>query len=662
MLEISPRLATATMTAFRIRRPIITTNGTGADTDPTVAEQLRFLNETLGKRIFRALGSAPIGGAGPKEHLDADTLLAASLTPKRIMGYPGGTWAANSLADQFRDGEGAPDDFTIFELTDNNAELSKLKLALDGALLDEWSTLPPNTKVVLDPALPAIRAVLVAQAVRVRKLTTIADVRNFVVGSTSGARAVIDYAAVSAAREVIHAKVPNVQSYNVDDSDIVKAIKAANLPLTEPAFETGVLSVVNKNVSDSKASEILAASKKLADIPDELEPQLVAAIKASQIDIDKGNIDFYLPYLLAQVDPTTGPDGTSPFGLATDGAFEVKFLEDDKSAVQVSVAAVKCAAMLYYGMTLGEELEVFNVVNYFTHKYLIRGGIEVRDARLRNDLQGYVFSDRFTDLETNRILDKTRAAERQMFYRQVFNYGRAAITEDVIVNRQYPRLWKVLMLESANYLERAQASPHPDSFVSRQKVMQAVEDLQYNLSTHCTGMANVITPLIYAELNFVIQRIFQHPEVISQIAPVGGTWWRVVERLYMEMKHARPKVTVLYNKARLGHNIIKEVADYRPASFEGDQEFSDFISTVDAFITTQSILQESLTDDLRQPDDEEEAEEAEPGAAPRGPMPGAWPGGPVPGAANGHGPMPPMPIGAPAGPGGAAAPGGEWDF
>jgi hypothetical protein len=41
--------------------------------------------------------------------------------------------------------------------------------------------------------------------------------------------------------------------------------------------------------------------------------------------------------------------------------------------IQVSATAVKCAAQLYYAMTIGDELDVFNVVNYFTHKYLIRG-------------------------------------------------------------------------------------------------------------------------------------------------------------------------------------------------------------------------------------------------------------------------------------------------
>ena len=232
-----------------------------------------------------------------------------------------------------------------------------------------------------------------------------------------------------------------------------------------------------------------------------------------------------------------------------------------------------------------------------------------------------------------------------MFYRQVFNYGNGPVTEDVIVNEEFPRLWKVLILESAKYLERAQASFNPDSYVSRQNVMQAVEDLQYNLSTHCTGMANVISPIINAELKFVIEEIFMHPEMLRKVAPEGGTWWRVVEKLCMEMTRRRPRSTVLYNKAKLGHDIIRSIADYDPSTFEDDRQFSAFISNVDAFITTQSILQDSLIDDLKADTD-----------APA--TPGAYNGN-----GNGNGYHTSMPD-APAMTGASAPQAGadEWDF
>src|SRR4029453_10094767 len=136
------------------------------------------------------------------------------------------------------------------------------------------------------------------------------------------------------------------------------------------------------------------------------------------------------------------------------------------------------------------------------------------------------------------------------------------------------------------YLERAQFSPHPDNYVSKQNVMQAVEDLQYNLSVSCVGMATVMTPLMYAELDFVVKRILGHPEVRKHIVPAGGSWWKVVEKL-AAAQGRRTRASVLHNKARLGSSLLRAVADYTPSAFEQESVFSGFISDVDAFITTQ---------------------------------------------------------------------------
>jgi hypothetical protein len=674
------RLNTAGVSAFRIRRPPITTNGFSSDVNSDVGAQLADLNQLLGKRVFKdgllTPGANFVAPAKPlpKKSLDPVEVLNEPLTPKRIFGNK--KWADDSLADRLEDAVADPGDATLSKLIDSTPDLSRLQLAFRQELTDTWSTLGADARTVLDDRYAAIRDYLVAYAYVVRNLKTVDDIKGFVLNSTAGVQNIAQYAVVGAAREIIHRRNLNVEKPNEDDSRVVKDIRAGAPSLTSPTFEAAILDIVGKLTTDSKFSDILKSAKFIGDIPEDIKPKLIRAMKSSPVTIDKSNIDDFLPYLLAEVvDSKDFADDGGVFGTGlSDDAFEVTFLEDDKSAVQVSVGAVKCAAMLYYGMIAGDELEVFNVINYFTHKYLIRGGIEILDEKLRSDLQGYVFSDKFTDPDSGRVLDKTRPAERQMFYRQVFNYGRGQVTEDLIVNHQYNRLWKVMMLESANYLERAQASLNPDSYVSRQKVMQSVEDLQYNLSTNCTGMANVITPLIYAEFNFVVKRILQHPEVVRQIAPQGGTWWRVVERLYMEMKHARPKVTVLYNKARYGSRIIEAVADYTPAAFEDDAKFSDFISLVDAFITTQSILQESLTDDLRGGDEDEDEEPSarkptswagypgdQSGHFPGVPSFPGIPGGRANGATNGHGPTP-VPIGAPSGSGEPPAPGGEWDF
>jgi hypothetical protein len=596
--------------------------------DALVQVELEELDTLLSKRVFaeperdngvNAVNAAKAAKAAhaPAAGLTLDEVLRSSLSAKHVK-EPRAIWPEGSLGDLLSKRESRDDLLMLSEVLDRSPELSQLKYSVQSNLTAYASTLDADTNIVLNYG--ALRNYLIAVATVRMGLTEVNGIRNFLQSHGLGVHSVATYAVLSAARGYIHSEHLNVQDFNLDSSSISKDLIAASLPLSASAFSSALKQVINNNLFNHKDEiELDQAAKELhLQLPVSMKPLLVKAIKASPIPVTKDNIKFLLPLLISQVrGPIELPAATPADETDSDRDFEVSYLEDTDTQLQVSASAVKCAAQLYYSMILGDELDVFEVVDWFTHKYLVRGNIEIQDSRLRDDLQMYVFSNRFPDDKTGKLLDRTRPAERQMFYRQVFNYGNAQVTDDVVVNDEFTRLWKVLMLESARYLERAQTSPNPESYVSPQNVMQAVEDLQYNLSTHCTGMASVITPLIYSELNFIIKRIFMHEEVLRQVVPAAGaTWWRVVETLYLGVRNARPKSTVLYNKAKQGHAIIKSIAEYSPASFANDTTFSDFISQVDAFITTQSILQEQLTDDLKRSGDGADAYEGdEPGAS-----------------------------------------------
>jgi len=615
---------------FRIKRPLITTGGFVSDTDPDIKKHLDELNKILGRKIF-----------DPDDSEAIQDLLSRPLTPKRI---PDG-WDDDSLVYLAKNENEEPGRVMLSEYIDSIGELSALKFAFDTNIAATWSTLDFNVKTIL--SYPAIKDYLIAFGYIIRGLEEVNGLKNFVLTSRAGSKNVANYATVSAARTVIDREKLIVPDYNVDDSKIVEEIRAAGLSLSLASFKPAVKAVINNFIFNSKEAELIKNSN-IGEIPEAIIPLLIKYIKNSTVPITAQNVNHFLPIFISQIQGTIEiPEVPEGDFEQSDQDFDVQFLEDDASQILISKSAVKCAAQLYYSMILGDELEVFNVANHLTHKYLVRKNIDLQDGRLRENLQEYVFFNRFKAPKTKKMLERTRPAERQMFYRQVFNYGSARTTDDVIVNGEFPRLWKVLMLESAKYLERAQASPHPDNFVSRQNVMQAVEDLQYNLSTHCTGMALVITPLIYSELDFVTRRIFNHPVVRRHVSPSGGSWLRVVEEIYADMRRMRPKATVVYNKAKLGHDIIRSIADYNPATFEDDKNFAAFISNVDAFITTQSILQGALTDDLKEAayDDEERQEQVG--------MNGE--------DSNGyHSSMPNMP--ATAARAGATAGSDEWDF
>jgi hypothetical protein len=657
--------------AFRIRRPLITSNGFGTDPHPTITAQLAEINELLGKRAFttgkrdirgdaleaeaaadeserkaddaeraaddarkRAKDDDGVKAAVKAEEasakaarkvaedearaarelrkaaqaymhagdlLDIDALLRVPLTPKRAVDDDP-QWADDSAARLLKDAPDYDGAMTLSEIIDSDPELSELSAEFDAALRHDLFTLSDEKRTILGGGYPSIRDYLVLYGVGVLGIDDADGLKNFVVNMSRGAARFADYATVGAAREIVKRRNLDVDDYNEDDGLFAKQVRLARLSFSGTSFEKGVLKVAGSQATDVKEVEyrrLLEEEATLA-VPEKYKARVVKAMVTWPVKATEDNVDYVVSSILAQIAEEPAAEALAPSTPEeSDKDFDVDFFEDDGEQIQVSRSSVKCASQLFYAMVVGDELDVFGVVNYFTHRYLLRGGIEIVDRTLRDDLQNYVFSNRFVDLRTGQLVDRTRPAERQMFSRQVFNTGDAQVTEDVIVNDEFPRLWKTLMLESAQYLERAQQSPNPDSYVSRQNVMQAVEDLQYNLSTHCTGMATVITPLIYQELNFVIRRILMHEEVRRQIVPTGGTWWRVVERLCMEYRHAKPNATVLYNKARLGHDIIASIAAYEPAAFENEDTFSAFISTVDAFITTQSILQDALTDDLK---------------------------------------------------------------
>ena len=189
------------------------------------------------------------------------------------------------------------------------------------------------------------------------------------------------------------------------------------------------------------------------------------------------------------------------------------------------------------------------------------------------------------------MMHVTQEAERRSFYRQVFNLGTEPVPGDGIANTDFRRLLEdpdarvgPLPRACAGEPEPGQLRVAPERDAGRRG--PAVQPLD-----HCTGMATVITPLIYAELDFVIERILRHPEVLRAD--------RAGRRLVVEGgREARrtPRVggrgPVLYNKARFGYSLHPADRRLHAVAVRARRRFSAFISDVDAFITTQSILQD----------------------------------------------------------------------
>ncbi|WP_029117468.1 hypothetical protein [Mycobacterium sp. URHB0044] len=586
---------------FKMRRANATVTGFRPTVDDHIAARLQELDNLLGRKVI------------PKAAGSAKTLVTATLTPHRavaaaapqpapavVVGAPAaapprnqnsiGEWAHASLADRFHSAAEDPNDRTLTDYIDGDATLANLSYGFDDALDDSWNELDFNIKSVL--GYPNIRRLLVVSGFLGLNITQPTSLMNFVLTHKAGVQSFVRYGVISAARDYIEETQLRVKDIDNDGSDVVLDLIGAALSFSSETFPRAALEVVTDYTHDAKYEQLVAAAKIDFDtLPSYVKPRLIEYIKTSPVTITKDNAPFWIPTYITKA----AAGGAVVSGPSSDEPFGVEFFVEDSASLQVSTAAVKCASQLYYVMVLGDELGVFDAVRYFTHRYLFRDGFAVEDPQLRRDLENYVFSEQFPSHDNltgqERMVRSTRPGERRSFYRQVFDEGSEPVPGDGIPNADFARLWKILMLESARYLEKAQSSPHPDNYVSRQNVMQAVEDLQYNLSTGCVGMATVMTPLMYSELDFVVKRILGHAEVRKHLVPSGGSWWKVVEKLQAGQGR-RGRASVVHNKARIGYSLIRAIAEYTPSRFEEDEPFAEFISNVDAFITTQSILQE----------------------------------------------------------------------
>jgi hypothetical protein len=591
------------ISSFRIRRATAIGLRSGPEVDRLVKAHLDELDGLLRKAVFpnedsrrprRGRNRNGTEQQAPTAVRQMRELLQRSLTPKYAPAKNKGTtsWADESVASYLSKKNEAADNLRLSDLIDKTPELAQLKYTFLENIQEDWPSIQANARTVLH-GYPAIRDFLLAHAYIVQEAKGDDALKNLILNHKDSVRRIVGYAAVSAARSLIDEKQLKVEDYNDDSSAFLNKVQEAAPDLSAVSFRKSVLALIDQFVFDRDEEKIIDEAN-IGKIPDGIKPLLIQFMQKSPVPITPANAPYYLPNFILQImrmrgepDPVTSTDIELP-----EGDFHVRFEDTVDSSVEVSVPAVQCAAQLFHLWVVGDELDVFGAVDHLTQRRLLtNGGMKIKSAALRRDLQDYVFNSEFIDLETNTRMNRTRLSERMLFYGQVFSVGSAQPTQDIPANVEFERLWKVLMIESARYLERAQASLHPDRYVSAQNVMQAVEDLQYNLSTTCTGMATIIAPIGDAELNFVLRRILTNPEILQQVVPEGGTWKRAVDKLNLE-RRARPgNAATLYNKARQGQEIINAIASYVTGDFDNQGKLSAFIGKVDGFITTQSILQ-----------------------------------------------------------------------
>lgn len=406
-----------------------------------------------------------------------------------------------------------------------------------------------------------------------------------------GTKLLYDYLAEKAVDDIVqtdHLVVAQAQTDSIKDQ-----LKKAPISFARGVFSERIRKELNAAVfSGTEIGLIEGVSQNLnLNIRPDEYPALVNYIKTSNGAVNPQSANYLIPLALTRLrsnEFNVTTTATSPIG---DSDFSVTYYEDAQAALVVNRENILCAAQIFYVMTLADEMELFNVANRIVTKHFNSVGIKIPSKESHNMLKLYLFGDSFKDSKDGNIYKRTVPQERWLVYKALFNAGEAQILEGMTVNAEFNEHWEVLMSEVVKYLDKAQLSENPEYFVSRQNIMQAIEDLQYNLSSFCTTMAKIAGPVINAELDFVMKEILQNPEITLRLAPDGSnSVWKVVEHELSAMRQGwAPNVKALYDKARYGDAIIRAIANYSPNQF--DQTFSDFVGLVEAFIIASSKLE-----------------------------------------------------------------------
>ena len=186
-----------------------------------------------------------------------------------------------------------------------------------------------------------------------------------------GVKQIVDYAAVSGARSRIDLEQLSVRPCERRRECHRHAAHGREPAVLGVAFAKAADAVIDNFIFNSKEEQIIdTVEADIGEVPDSVRPKLVALMKSNVTPITNANAKYRVPLLLTQINGHSAPVESVPM-MATivdaDAEFEVD-TEDTRPHQEVSGSAVKCAAQFYYSMVVGDELDVFNAVNFFTHK------------------------------------------------------------------------------------------------------------------------------------------------------------------------------------------------------------------------------------------------------------------------------------------------------
>ncbi len=403
--------------------------------------------------------------------------------------------------------------------------------------------------------------------------------------------------------ETVVGEVLRRNKINLDllqDQDLRQRVVAhavnAGLSFSARRVEAGILAIVKKVMSEGDLPTYIADFRRNNDIPETkftfgvqeamLRYLAELGIQFDRTKFDQGGYDefFALAYNYA-LGVASGDQDPLSLKYRSDQIANWDFTVEQFDSVEaqgIIKENILAAGALYYIYELGEHLGMYRLADALVLRWA-SGALDLADGTATTRL--YQFWKRRDD--------RNSPEERAAVIKRVLNIGDGQVLSRAIVNEEFPALWHRLMEEATEYIRRAEgADDAVGQRISRASLYDATRNLQYNLSTHATGMAHMQVREMYAHLSEAIE-IFKHPEITDYFG--GGrrkNMWTVIERLSMDEFRHSPNVSAIQTAAIEGNKVFQWVANFGGPGTVTEQSFKSFLESAEAWILSQATAGE----------------------------------------------------------------------
>ena len=230
---------------------------------------------------------------------------------------------------------------------------------------------------------------------------------------------------------------------------IVRKLTVHGIDLRSGGVEDAVLDVITDTSRESDWAKHVDAFVKDRKIVLSFSRRDAVLDALDRLEITPHRDNILLAQVIDEVTRGSGTDPvqlTRPTGRTSPWDFQVDLFET--SAAQIVLEEnVRAAGALMWCYDIGERLGVYKLTDALVYRWWI-GLLDFGDPDLTSEAYRYY-----------KLRDERPAEEeRFLLYRRILDVGQAPIAERVVVNEEFPALWRTLMEEVATYIDRTEAS------------------------------------------------------------------------------------------------------------------------------------------------------------------------------------------------------------